>query len=222
MADNNDVVLSGESLVDGLYQRNVPIGTLAEAQAEGLDVTAYPTCARPNPVTGVKGCPWYGKCIVSAKGVSGPKNYGVQIIKGRSVGGGFMNRVVDCMWIAENVERIEQNKGSLTVIADEGGEIEMLTKVAVAKDGTILDANGPGTKRKEKKVRVPVQPWPRPGENVEIMQDMMRAEVAQQEKERKRVENRERGLGVAVTPIDQRNARKGKGRSASGGGGSEG
>lgn len=223
MAENHDVILSGDNLVDGLYQRNVPIGTLAEAQAEGLDVTAYPTCARPNPVTGVKGCPWFNRCIVSAKGKSGPKNYGVQIIKGKAVGGGFMNRTVDCMWIADQIERIEANKGSLHVIAEEGEEYELLTKVAVNQStNEVVAVNGPNTKRKERKVKVRVEPWPRPGQNVEILQDMMRAETAQQEKERKRVESRERNLGLEVSPIDKRDAGKGKGRSASGGGGSEG
>ena len=205
-----------------LHRSQIPVGTLAEASERGLDPGVYATCARENKAAGIKGCAWCDSCVVSARATAGPKNYGIQIIKGQAVGGGFVRNTVDCMWIADHHADIVRNGGSLKVIAEEG---ESYDKVAsIAKDNATgaqtMNSRLLNTYREEDRVSVTVKPWPRPGQNKELLQDMMRAEVAQEERERLEHESVARSLGIegAAVPLDKRAARKDAGPGASGGG----
>ena len=198
-----------------------PVGTIEEAQAENLDPTVYPTCSRPNRVNGVVGCAWFDKCRVSAKGVSGPRNYGIEIIKGPAQGGGFVRINTDCMWIADHAENYEKNGGAVKVKAEEGQENVIVQGTLVSKkDGKPTFQGDPMGIRKKMAVPVVVPPYPRPGQNPALLEDMIRAESIESEKERRTDEAKARayGLADAVTPIDKRPAGANAGRKAAGGG----
>lgn len=195
-----------------MHTKPTPIGTLAEAEAENLDPSVYATCAPQNKVTGVVGCPWYAKCRVSAKGKSGPRNYGVQHFKGKAQGGGMVTTAVDCMWIADHIDDIERNGGAIKVVAEEGQTFTKVTGMAVNNmtgDPT-MNVRDPNTHREEVRVEVEVKPWPRPSQNAELIHDMLYAEVSQVEKARKSEESLAKNLGMAdaIAPLDQREGRK--------------
>jgi len=205
-----------------IQQAQVPVGTIAEAQAQGLDITQYNTCAKRNPAAEIKGCPWYDKCRVSAKGESGPRNYGIEIIKGKNTGGGFVRLKNDCMWIADHMENVERNGGSFKIIAEEGESFEVVEGAMVLKsDNTKTTFQGdPMGIRKRIRRTVEVPKFMRPEDNEALMLDVLRAESMKLEKERRADENRARNYGVpdAITPVDKRDARGDGGRKATGGG----
>jgi hypothetical protein len=205
--------------VSPIERNPLPIGSIEEAQAQGLDPTQYPTCAKPNKLTGLIGCGWWDKCIVSAKGVNGPKNYGVEIIKGKNTGGGFLRTKADCMWIADHAENIVANKGSIKIIAEEGEEFEMVTGVVVNKQTKQETFQGDplGQRRKVRK-KVLVPPFARPEDNEALMVDVLRAESIELEKERRTDEQRARNYGLesTIAPLDKRSGGQGKGREAKG------
>lgn len=207
--------------VEPVEQNPRPVGTLAEAMAENLDPAAYATCSRPNKVTGNIGCPWFDKCRVSAKGESGPRNYGVEIMKGRVQGGGFVRFKTDCMWIADHAEGYEKNGGVVKVIANEGEEFERISGIMVRNDtGDPTFDKDPMGHREVRRVKEKVPPYPRPGQNQALLVDMLRAEAIEAEKERRHDENVavRYGLENAVTPLDKRSSGPDEGRKASGGG----
>lgn len=211
--------------VTPIHQTPVPVGTLAELEEQGLDPTVYASCSRPNPVTQVQGCPYFGKCRVSARGVSGPRNYGIRVIKGRAQGGGMVNTMVDCMWLADHVHDIEANGGSVKVIAEEGQEFEKVTRIAVSNQTGEVEKNkwNKDVHREDRRIKVLVKPWPRPNENRELLQDVLRAEVSQEERERRSDEGYARNLGLegTIAPLDKRGGTGGgraEGRAKEGGG----
>lgn len=206
--------------IEPLERSPIPVGTVDEAQAQGLDPTQYSTCSRPNKLTGNVGCAWFDKCIVSAKGQSGPKNYGIEIIKGKQVGGGFLRTAADCMWIADHAETIVSNKGSVKVVANEGEEYEVVTGVLVNKQtGKETFQGDPLGKRKKVRKMMAVPAYSRPEENEALIVDVLRAEAIGVEKERVADEQRARnyGLGSTIAPLDKRPSGSGKGRKAEGG-----
>lgn len=202
--------------IQPINQSPVPIGSVQELEAENLDPTVYASCARPNPVTGLVGCPFHQTCMVSAKGKDGPKNYGVQIFKGPGQGGGMTTTVASCMWLAQHARVYERNEGSVRVIANEGESFDKVTRVAV--NNQTNEVAGPydrDVRREDRRIKVKVQPYPRPSQNPELLTDMLRAEMAQTEKERRADENLVRNLGLAdtIAPIDKRDAgRRGGGK----------
>jgi len=197
------------------YNQNpIPIGTIEEAEAEGLSPQVYATCARPNPTTGVVGCPWFANCRVSAKGKSGPRNYGCHYFKGKGQGGGRTTNVYNCMWIADHINDIERNGGALRVVADEGETIERVTGVAVSNATGEIEKNpyAPGTHREDRRIVEVVPPYPRPNQNPELIQAVLSAQVVAQEMERKSDESLAVATGnlSAIAPVDQREGRKGR------------
>lgn len=207
--------------VQPINQNQIPIGTIAEAERENLDPSAYATCAQPRPHAGVVGCSWYDRCRVSAKGQAGPKNYGVEIVKGRAQGGGFVREKANCMWIADHVQDIEDNKGAIKVIANEGESFEQVTGVMVnSTTGDLTHQKDPLGVREIRRVKVMVPKYPRPGENPVLLTDVLRAESIEAEKERRADESSARAYGLdnAIPPIDKRPAGAGEGRKAAGGG----
>lgn len=193
--------------------RPIPVGTLAELEQQNMDPAAYASCARPNKLANVLGCPFFDKCRVSAKGKAGPKNYGVQIVKGRRQGGAFVNTEVDCMWISERAEHYEANGGSIRVIAEEGETFEKVTGVSINNEtNKVTNQWDRNARREVRRVPVTVKPYPRPTDNPMLIQDVMRAEIAQQDKERRSDENLARSLGNegAIPPLDRRGDGRGK------------
>lgn len=214
-----------EPVIRPTNESNVPVGTLQEAEAEGLDVTAYATCAKPNPVTGVVGCEWFHECRVSAKGQSGPRNYGLEIMKGKSQGGGFVKIATNCMWIADHAKDFEKNGGAVKVIANEGEEFEHVQGIAVnSATGLPTYQKDPMAVRKRQRVKTTVPPYPRPGQNPALLTDVLRAESIEAEKERRTDEATARAYGLESTipPIDKRTSGADGGRKAAGGGGTRG
>lgn len=211
--------------VQPIERSPVPVGTIAEAEREGLDPTAYATCSRPNKATGVIGCPWHDRCRVSAKGVEGPKNYGIEILKGRAQGGGFVRERATCMWIADHAGDIEANGGAIRVIANEGETFEQVTSVMVnTATGQVTHQKDPMGTRETRRVPVEVKKYPRPGENPALLTDVLRAESIEAEKERRSDEASARAYGLehTIAPIDKRPAGPDGGRKASGGGSAKG
>lgn len=198
----------------------VPVGTFEEAQREGLSPTAYATCSKPNTLTGNIGCPHFDKCRVSAKGSHGPRNYGVEIIQGPAFGGYMVRNSVDCMWIANQIDNIEDNKGSIRVIAEEGEEFMKPASVLIDNATNQISDNpfNQNARREERLVPFKVPKWPRPGENKLLLHDMLRAETMKIEKERRANENltRNLGLGDTVAPLDKRDAGGARGGKAKG------
>lgn len=193
--------------------RLAPVGTLAELEAQNMDPAVYPSCARPNKMAGVLGCPLFEKCRVSAKGKAGPKNYAVQIVKGKKQGGSFVNTEVDCLWIAERAEHYEANHGSVRVIAEEGETFEKVTGVNINNETNKVTSQWDKNSRREvRRVECKVKPFPRPGENPMLIQDVMRAEIAQQDKERRSDDALARSLGNEgqIPPLDRRGDGRGK------------
>ena len=193
----------------------VPIGTIAEAEKEGLDPTVYATCARPNKVTGLVGCQWFDKCRVSAKGQAGPKNYGCDYYKGKAQGGVLVKNTFSCMWIADHIEDIEKNGGALKVIAEEGDTYEKVTGIAVDNmtGKPTMNVRDPNTHREDRRIEIKVEPWPRPGQNPDLIHDMLRAETIRSEKERKSDESLARAIGDigSIAPLDKREGKKPRG-----------
>lgn len=214
---NPEVVLA-EVSVAPIERSPIPVGTVAELTAQGLDPSEYATCAKPNKMLGIVGCPFHDKCRVAAKGESGPRNYGVQVIKGPAFGGKLVRNTVDCMWLAQQIDDIEDNKGSVQVLAQEGETYEKVTSVLVDNNTNEISTNphNPNARREERRVAIRVPAWPRPGENKELLHDMLRAETAQIEKERRSDENltRNLGLGNAVAPLDKRDEKRPRGGKA--------
>lgn len=208
--------------VSALETRTMPVGTMEELAQENLNPATVPSCAMPNKAAGVLGCEHFHKCVVSAKAKAGPKNYGVQIVKGALVGGGLVRSTVDCVWIAQHHDNIVRNGGSLTVIAEEGETYSRVT--SIAKDNVTgaqtMNSRNPNTYREEDLVETVVKPFARPGENKGLLRERLMAEAAQVEKERLYSESRARSLGVegASVPLDKRTPRKDGGHSQSGGG----
>lgn len=208
-----------DPIVTPLERSPIPIGSLEEAQRENLDPSQYPTCARENKMLGVRGCDWYDKCVVSAKGVNGPRNYGIEVIKGKSTGGGFVRSKADCMWIADHVENIVRNGGSLKIIAEEGETFPMVTGVAVnAATGKETFQKDPQAIRKKIRKDVLVPKFARPEDNEALMQDVLRAESMEMEKEIRANEQRAKNYGLEspTAPLDKRSPGSGKGREAKG------
>ena len=206
--------------ISPINQSPVPIGSVEEAIKENLDPAVYATCAKPNKMIGVLGCPHYDQCRVSAKGVNGPRNYGVQIIMGPAMGGFMVRNQVDCRWLAAQVDKIEDNRGSVQVIANEGETFKKVTSILIdnATGEPSVGQFNPNAHREERVVEMTVSPFPRPNQNKELLHDMLRAESANVEKERRANDNltRNLGLGESITPLDKRDVGAGVGNQKAG------
>lgn len=206
--------------VQAINQEMTPIGTVQEAEAEGLSPAEYATCARPNPSAGIIGCPRFAECVVSAKGSSGPRNYGIQIFKGKAQGGAMVNTTASCLWIAAHAATIEKNGGAVKVIAEEGESYPKVTGMAVddITGKPTMNVRMPGTHRDDVRVDVPVTPWPRPGQNPELLNDVLRAEMSEIERKRRSDESLARNIGAehTIAPLDKRDAGQAQGRSKAG------
>lgn len=206
--------------VQAINQDMEPIGTIQEAEKEGLSPSEYATCARPNQALGIIGCKRFGSCMVSAKGVSGPRNYGVEIFKGPAQGNAVVYTGASCLWIASHAPTIEKNGGAIRVIAEEGETYSRVTGMAVNNmtGEPTMNVRDPNTHRDDVRAEVMVKPWPRPGENPGLLQDVLRAEMSEIERKRRADESIARNIGAAdtIAPLDKRDAGSASGRSKAG------
>lgn len=164
----------------------LPIGTVDEVLAEGMDVAKVPTChepveggpqpirgcdfARINPDTGMS------MCKLVNKGVDGPRNFAFKVQKGRVQGGKMFIAQHACFFAARHKDAIEENGGSLTIVAREGEKYRsvMATPETKYRDTVVSDQV--------------VTPFPRPKDNpelaFEILKALERAEMAKEKSER--------------------------------------
>lgn len=153
-----------------------PVGTVAEVQKEGLDTSVIPTCSKPvkNGSEWVnKGCPFRHMCKLVIRDEAGPQFFGIEYIKGKAMGGRTVRGVRDCFYIANNKDVIEENGGSLRIIAREGEPFKMVVA-------------SPQTEYKDRIVEIEAVPkFPRPGENAELAEELLKAITRSEEKERK-------------------------------------
>lgn len=198
-----------------------PVGTLEELQRDGFDPAVYRSCARPvkdtvGPGMLVVGCDKFDKCNLSCKGKSGPRNYGVEIIKGPALGGHVLRRTLSCIGVAEMADFHEQNDGVINIIADEG---ETYTNVEIRRS-----KNEQGLpEQREMDVEVKVPAHPRPNQNPDLVRDRVKALARKRELELKRNERTPEALGISGTrlPLDSPQ-RRGPGRPPKDAGGQSG
>lgn len=166
----------------------LPVGTLAEIQAEGLDPAVVPTCGKPvrngNEVV-VRGCPYRHVCKLAIRDESGPRNFGVRYIKGKALGGKTVIGERNCFYIALNKDVIEENEGSLTIVAHEGETYKTIEA-------------GPHTGYKDQIVEKVVTPFPRPGQNPDLAMEQLKAIVRSEEKARMSKEQEHINIGGVV------------------------
>ena len=189
-----------------------PVGTLAEIRAEGLDETVTPCCARPiSDGRGgftIRGCQRLGerKCKLLIAEQSGPRNFGVEQIKGKKMAGRLIRRTVDCFYISDQKQAIEDNGGSLKIIAEEGETYQAV--FATQKSGW-----------KDAMQDVVVVPYPRPGDSPEILEEVLKAKSRELERERMDSERHATNLGAYPRPegvVAGAGGERGKGKGGSG------
>lgn len=153
----------------------LPVGTLSEVQAEGLDPSAVPTCGKTvknGNETIVRGCPYRHQCKLAIRDEAGPQFFAVEYMKGKDMGGRTVRGVRDCFYIAINKDTIEENKGSLKILAREGEKFKMVEA-------------GPHTGYKDQIVEHEVPKFPRPGENPDLAMEQLKAITRAEEEQRK-------------------------------------
>lgn len=207
-----------------------PVGALDELKELGLSPAHYPSCSEPNPLTRNRGCDYWYQCPLSYKGKpfsegGGPRRHAWEIARrGRPL----FRKEGECWGIAKRISDIQDNKGALRIIADEGEAYDKLTGIAVktfvdpATDETkkVIAKNGeyhlPNVKREDMVVSFVVKPFLRPSENPAIAADVVTAKAIRGEQERIRGEAFPRALGVSGggTPLDKRNRKRDEGKGA--------
>lgn len=153
----------------------LPVGTLAEVQAEGLDPSVVPTCGREvknGSQVITRGCPYRQQCKLAIRDEAGPQFFGIEYMKGKDMGGRTVRGVRDCFYIAINKDTIEENKGSLKILAREGETFKMVEA-------------GPHTGYKDTIVEHVVPKFPRPGENPDLAMEQLKAITRAEEEQRK-------------------------------------
>lgn len=204
-----------------------PVGTLDELEELGLSPQHYPSCSQPNRMTGNRGCNHWYECPMSYKGKSsseggGPRRHAWEIARR---GKPLLRVEGECWDIAKRISDIQDNKGAVRIIADEGQTYKKLTGIAVKTfvDPTtdevkkVVAKNGeyhlPNVKREDMVVDFVVKPFPRPVDNTTIATDVVTAQAIRSEQERISGEAFPRALGVTGggTPLDKRNRKRDKG-----------
>lgn len=204
-----------DRLVQPDVQTKGPIGTLVELEKEGLDPMAYHSCSKPDSHN--LGCRHWRTCRMSFKG-EGKKNIGLEHIKGAAQGGGMSRFVADCLWYNDHQEDAVDNKGSLRVIAEEGETFTVSSLVLVDRvSGEPVKQGTPNAAYRQRRQEVLVKPFPRPGESEDIIADILKAEVREEEQEKMANEQRQRSLGIQPTaPVNPPKNRSGGGGKGTG------
>lgn len=192
-----------------------PIGTLDELKAHDLPTKVFHSCSAPTNDGSSLGCPFWGDCDMSYKGLSveeggGPRNHCWEHMKGPGQGGNIVRYVAACFVGIPKVDEAHDNEGILRPIADEGEEYEKLT--------TVPDITSPRdqhgyTKYDTKMVKDVVKPFQRIGQEQKLAQSELRASIMKREKERIKNERIAKTFGAegSVEPLDKRERRGGGG-----------
>jgi hypothetical protein len=192
-----------------------PVGSLDELEAKKLPARVFPSCAEPAFDGSITGCPLYGICDMSYKGLpstegGGPRNHCWERIKSAANGGGIVRVVAPCHWGIAQQETALGNDEVLRPIADEGEEWEELTTVPVPEGGR--DNLGYFKWETVLRKRV-VTPFERVGKARTLAKMELRANVMAEESKRVADAKKAKLLGAtgAGEPLDKR----GKGSSGS-------
>lgn len=190
------------------------LGTVEELEEAGMDPALFGSCSKP--IKGIRrGCPQEADCPFSCKGVSGPRMFAVEILKGPSQGGGMVVRELPCMSIARQKKDIEGNQGVVTVIAQEGETYKTIEGICFDPATGKEVPHVPGTKqqRKDAIVERTVKAFPRIGQNQDILTEQLRAQSVKARMQEVASERRDRSLGIPVTPkpLDERGEKRGRG-----------
>jgi hypothetical protein len=226
--------LRSKGLPDNMPEH--PVGTKDEAEGLGLETAIYATCSKP--VRGVnRGCQFFHLCPMSYKGKTleeggGPRRHAFEVIM---PGKAIVRYDSVCYNTVPKISDVEDNKGAIRIIADEGETYEKVEGIYIktfVDDETnqtvkvpAIDGEQflPNVNRGEMLVEKEVAPFVRAAENHEIATDLVTANVIAKEKERIRGESFPAALGVEAggTPLDKRNrrSRKSEGSSERGGSG---
>lgn len=176
----------------------LPVGTLAEIQAEGLDPAAVATCGKlvkSGSEVVIRGCPYRKECKLAIRDEAGPQNFGIEYIKGKTMGGRTVRAERDCFYIALNKDIIEENGGSLRIVAHEGETFK------------VVEA-GPHTGYKDVILDKVVRKFPRPGENPDLAMEQLKAMTRAEEKER--ISNQQLSINMGGVTNDGLKTRKPK------------
>lgn len=197
MCPENDFLYEPENIIPDNVP-TLPVGTLAEIQAENMDPSVVPTCGRRvvngNEVA-VRGCPYREQCKLAIRDTAGPQFFGIEYIKGKVMGGKTVRGVRDCFYIALNKEIIEENEGSLRIVAREGEKFKVVEV-------------SPATQYKDRIVEIEVPKFVRPGENPDLAMEQLKAITRGEEEERRA--NRQAELNTGGVANDGLKTRKPK------------
>jgi hypothetical protein len=158
---------------------HLPVGTPAEVEAQGWSLDVVASCAQQNKASGIRGCPYWERCMFGRKSMGGFKGKGPHYIgyyMKTSVSDGAKQKedLTSCYAFVHGLQNRmlagmdRQNRGMdhevIRVIAQEGEEI-LYTKSFAE------DPKNPKSKIVEITAPMKVPAFLRPGENPETTRD---------------------------------------------------
>lgn len=185
-----------------------PVGTRAELEKNPMwRLDEWPTCGVGDRANGVLPCPKASECpfvggrvfdhdVPPMKGVSGPKNLGLQIIDSDVATGKtkVVNTVQECYLALKTVNRIEARGGLVRIIGLEGDEIEEM-----GSELQVIEIPGQPKsaiyKRVVKKRVIPA--FPRPENNPALADNAFVAMQAERHAESRRAEAADEAFGFS-------------------------
>lgn len=191
-----------------------PVGTLDELKEKNLPAQIMPSCHERSFDGSVKGCPLYGICDMSYKGLTaaeggGPRNHCWEHMKSDANGGGVARWVAPCYEGVAKYKLVAENEEVLRIIANEGESYELLTTVPDPAAGR----NDRGFLRWVKKLlKVKVEPFVRLGQEPKLAAAELRASIIERDRKRMAREREARLAGVEAggVPLDKRDSGEGK------------
>ena len=167
-----------------------PVGTPEALRQHGLDPAQYGSCARKDLANGILGCAAFEACRLPKDGV---KRFAIRVIKSNAVGGGMAKADVECFTavvIAEQA-RVNNNGTIVDVIGHEGDEYDTVESVPVK------DSLGRITSYEARPVRRKVAPFPKIGENRELLKDALAGAERRKHEDEQEALQRESALASA-------------------------
>lgn len=195
-----------ESLVKGPGQEGkksvkvaFPVGTPDELRRHGLDPAEFGSCAPRDVANGVIGCHAYAVCPLRKE--LGVRRFGIRVIKSAAKGGGIKKFDGECYTavLLANQAKADQSGDLVEIIANEGEEYEAI------QSEPVKNALGQVVAYESKTVTVKVKPFPRIGENKELLQHAVAGaervkHAKKKDEERKQVAMAENALTTGDTP----------------------
>lgn len=200
---------------EAMLKENDPRGTLDELEPMGVDLAQVPSCARrvieDNQVV-VLGCREWKRCELAEKGAGG---------RGESLKGGPVTKVVQilkkkydgktvvstgqyyCFHIPGLKRRIEETGGLLRIIGSEarnGGEQGKFKTRGSEREEKTIPGQGWVSIVHDKILEEKINPFPRPGTEGNLTEQLLVKEVMDAERERIARDRPGELLGLKVDP----------------------